>query len=231
MLTKAVVERIKGAIESGSLPAGSAIGQQELADRLGVSRQPIRQALPLLIAEGWIESLPNRRLLVRELAAEEVDEIFAVRRLIEPVALAASIERATPAMLRRLNFALTEYEEAATPAELESADVAFHEALYSGCDNAKNSPPASTSLESIAKDPTLLSSEAGSICAEVSADMYWIAVLSFKFCPCPNERRRNAVTHHRRLFSRLLNVLPLVLCRCLWKYGLGLAVGLWLIWS
>src|SRR6186997_11153 len=117
MLTKAVVERIKGAIESGSLPAGSAIGQQELADRLGVSRQPIRQALPLLIAEGWIESLPKRRL-------------------IEPVALAASIERATPAMLRRLNFALTEYEEAATPAELESADVAFHEALYSGCENA-----------------------------------------------------------------------------------------------
>ena len=117
MLTQAVVERIKGAIESGTLRAGSAIGQQELADRLGVSRQPIRQALPLLIAEGWIQSLPNRRLLVRELAAEEVDEIFAVRRLLEPVALAASIAHATPAMLRRLQFALTEYEEAATPAE------------------------------------------------------------------------------------------------------------------
>lgn len=136
MLTQAIVERIKGAIESGTLPAGTAIGQQELADRLGVSRQPIRQALPLLIAEGWIQSLPNRRLLVRELAAGEIDEIFAVRRLLEPIALAASIERATPAMLRRLNFALTEYEAAATPADLESADVAFHEALYSCCENA-----------------------------------------------------------------------------------------------
>jgi DNA-binding GntR family transcriptional regulator len=127
MLTQAVVERIKGAIESGALPAGSAIGQQELADRLGVSRQPIRQALPLLIAEGWLQSLPNRRLLVRQLESTEIDEIFAVRRMLEPVALAASIARATPAMLRRLNFALT---------ELESADVAFHEALYSCCDNA-----------------------------------------------------------------------------------------------
>lgn len=136
MLTQAVVERIKGAIESGALRAGSAIGQQELADRLGVSRQPIRQALPLLIAEGWIESLPNRRLLVRELESTEIDEIFAVRRLLEPVALAASIERATPAMLRRVNFSLGEYEEADTPAELESADVAFHEALYSCCDNS-----------------------------------------------------------------------------------------------
>jgi DNA-binding GntR family transcriptional regulator len=136
MLTQAVVERIKGAIESGALPAGSAIGQQELADRLGVSRQPIRQALPLLIAEGWLQSLPNRRLLVRQLESTEIDEIFAVRRMLEPVALAASIARATPAMLRRLNFALTEYEEADTPAELESADVAFHEALYSCCDNA-----------------------------------------------------------------------------------------------
>jgi len=105
MLTQAIVERIKGAIESGALQAGSAIGQQELADRLGVSRQPIRQALPLLIAEGWIQSLPNRRLQIRELAAEEIDEIFAVRRLLEPVALAASIAHATPAMLRRLNFA------------------------------------------------------------------------------------------------------------------------------
>jgi DNA-binding GntR family transcriptional regulator len=135
MLTQAIVERIKGAIESGVLPAGSAIGQQELADRLGVSRQPIRQALPLLIAEGWIQSLPNRRLQVRELAAEEVDEIFAVRRLLEPVALAASIAHATPAMLRRLNFALAEYEEAPTPPELESADVAFHDVLYSCCGN------------------------------------------------------------------------------------------------
>jgi DNA-binding GntR family transcriptional regulator len=135
MLTQAVVERIKGAIESGTLRAGSAIGQQELADQLGVSRQPIRQALPLLIAEGWIQSLPNRRLLVRELAAAEVDEIFAVRRLLEPVALAASIARATPAMLRRLKFTLTEYEAATTPAELESADVAFHDALYSCCEN------------------------------------------------------------------------------------------------
>ena len=135
MLTQSIVERIKGAIETGTLRAGSAIGQQQLADQLGVSRQPIRQALPLLIAEGWIESLPNRRLLVRELASTEVDEIFAVRRLLEPVALAASIAHATPAMLRRVNFALTEYEEANTPAELESADVAFHEALYSCCDN------------------------------------------------------------------------------------------------
>ena len=136
MLTQSIVERIKGAIESGALRAGSAIGQQQLADQLGVSRQPVRQALPLLIAEGWIESLPNRRLLVRELASTEVDEIFAVRRLLEPVALAASIEHATPTMLRRVNFALTEYEEADTPAELESADVAFHAALYSCCDNA-----------------------------------------------------------------------------------------------
>lgn len=136
MLTQAVVERIKDAIESGSLRAGSAIGQQELADRLGVSRQPIRQALPLLIAEGWIESLPNRRLLVRELETTEIDEIFAVRRLLEPVALAASIANSTPAMLRRMNFTLGEYEEADTPAELESADVAFHEALYSCCDNS-----------------------------------------------------------------------------------------------
>jgi DNA-binding GntR family transcriptional regulator len=136
MLTQAVVERIKGAIESGALRGGSAIGQQELADRLGVSRQPIRQALPLLIAEGWIQSLPNRRLLVRELETTEIDEIFAVRRLLEPVALAASIAHATPAMLRRVNFAVSEYEEADTPAELESADVAFHEALYSCCDNS-----------------------------------------------------------------------------------------------
>jgi DNA-binding GntR family transcriptional regulator len=136
MLTRSIVERIKGAIESGALRTGSAIGQQQLADQLGVSRQPIRQALPLLIAEGWIESLPNRRLLVRQLASDEIDEIFMVRRLLEPVALAASIARATPAMLRRVNFALTEYEEADTPAELESADVAFHEALYSCCDNS-----------------------------------------------------------------------------------------------
>ena len=136
MLTQSVVDRIKDAIESGALAVGTAIGQQQLAEQLGVSRQPIRQALPLLIAEGWIQSLPNRRLLVRQLGAGEVDEIFAIRMLLEPAALAASVARLTPAAIRRANFALAEYEEAQTPAELEAADVALHQALYSCCENA-----------------------------------------------------------------------------------------------
>src|ERR1044072_7564136 len=103
MLTQSIVERIKGGIESSGLRSGSPIGKQQLADKLCATRQPIRQALPLLIAEGWIESLPNRRLLVRQLAAAEIDEIFAVRRLLEPVALAVSIEEAPREMLRRVN--------------------------------------------------------------------------------------------------------------------------------
>jgi DNA-binding GntR family transcriptional regulator len=136
MLTQSLVERIKDAIESGRLPAGAAVGQEQLAKQLGVSRQPIRQALPLLVAEGWIESLPNRRLLVRQLGAVEIGEIFGIRKLLEPAALAASIPRATPAMFRRVSFALGEYEEAGTWAELEAADVDFHQALYSCCENA-----------------------------------------------------------------------------------------------
>lgn len=135
MLTS-IVERIKGAIESGELPAGIAIGQEQLAKQLGVSRQPIRQVLPLLIAEGWIQSLPNRRLLVRQLTAAEIDEIFEIRKLLEPAALVASIPQFTPAIVRRVKFALAEYEAARTPAELEAADVALHDALYSGCENA-----------------------------------------------------------------------------------------------
>ena len=135
-MLKSIVELIKSAIESGALPVGTAIGQEQLAKQLGVSRQPIRQVLPLLIAEGWIQSLPNRRLLVRQLSAAEIDEIFEIRKLLEPAALVASIPRSTPAMLRRVKFALAEYEAARTPGELEAADVALHEALYSGCENA-----------------------------------------------------------------------------------------------
>jgi DNA-binding GntR family transcriptional regulator len=131
-----IVEQIKNAIESGALPAGSTVGQEQLAEQLGVSRQPIRQALPLLIAEGWIQSLPNRRLLVRQLTVAEVDEIFQIRKLLEPAALAQSVPRITPAIMRRVKFALEEYADAHTPAELEAADVALHQALYSGCENA-----------------------------------------------------------------------------------------------
>jgi DNA-binding GntR family transcriptional regulator len=135
VLIHSVCEQIKTAIEAGELRAGSEIRQEELARRLGVSRQPIRQALPLLIAEGWIEALPNRRLLIRSLSADEVAELFAVRELLEPAALRESIPKLSAAALRRARCCVADYQEASSTAELEAADVALHRELYSGCSN------------------------------------------------------------------------------------------------
>ncbi|MEA2379542.1 MAG: hypothetical protein QOD13_3449, partial [Thermoleophilaceae bacterium] len=63
---------ISAAILDGELEAGSRLGQEALAERFGVSRQPVREALRRLQAEGLVQVHPRRGMLVRQLAAREV---------------------------------------------------------------------------------------------------------------------------------------------------------------
>lgn len=79
-----VVEKLRNRILNGKLPPGTQLRQEALAEELGVSRIPLREAFRLLSSEGLVELQPHRGAFVSLLSAAEVVELFQLRRRIEP---------------------------------------------------------------------------------------------------------------------------------------------------
>lgn len=83
-----VEETLRGLIVSGVLGPGEHLVESSIADRLGVSRGPVREALQALHAQGWVELRQGRGAFVHEPTVAEVDEVFGVRAALESEAAA-----------------------------------------------------------------------------------------------------------------------------------------------
>src|SRR5699024_8515836 len=82
-----VAEELRGAIMAGRLQQGEQLGETELAERLDVSRGPLREAMQRLVAEGLLEAIRNRGVFVTELSTTDVEDIYRTRSAIERGAL------------------------------------------------------------------------------------------------------------------------------------------------
>ena len=81
--TRTVYETLRAGILRGELDADAPISQVQLARQLGVSRTPLREALRMLQREGLIESEPNRRVRVSRMSLTEVEQLYAMRVMLE----------------------------------------------------------------------------------------------------------------------------------------------------
>jgi DNA-binding GntR family transcriptional regulator len=88
-----VVETLRKSILSGGLRAGHRLNLDEIADELNVSRMPVREALKQLESEGLVTIYPHRGVAVSELNAEDVEEIFGIRIVLEQKASELAIPR------------------------------------------------------------------------------------------------------------------------------------------
>ncbi|RDI95402.1 GntR family transcriptional regulator [Meiothermus sp. QL-1] len=109
-LREAAYIRLREDILQGLLPPGTRILEPELAQSLGVSRTPVREALQRLAQEGLVELVPGRGARVRVLLLEEVREVYEVRALLEGEAAALAAERASQAELGVLEALLSTLE-------------------------------------------------------------------------------------------------------------------------
>ncbi|WP_025660949.1 GntR family transcriptional regulator [Rhizobium sp. IBUN] len=137
MDTNLIATALRREIEGGSLPPGTVLKQELLAERFGVSRQPVRQALDRLLASGLLDRRPDRSLAVAGLTEEQARELAEIRAALESMALRAALALLGDSDLRkarRLNEDLIEEDD---PAALEELDVAFHRTLYGRCGNRR----------------------------------------------------------------------------------------------
>ncbi len=83
-LTERVHARLRQEILTARLLPGATILEPELAARFGVSKTPVREALRLLVQDGWVLVLPRRGYLVRPLGLEDLRDVFQLREMLEP---------------------------------------------------------------------------------------------------------------------------------------------------
>ena len=126
----ALAERLRADIDEGTWEPGTPLRQEELADRYQVSRIPVREALQLLQSQGLVVVAPNRGAFVAAPDADEVEEIFDMRLMLEAHLLAAAVPRHNHKSTARLEAIQQELELEDTRAGWLAGDRRFHEALY-----------------------------------------------------------------------------------------------------
>jgi DNA-binding GntR family transcriptional regulator len=128
-LWQAVADQLRDEILDGRLPAGSRLVETELAERFGVSRGPIRDALAELARSGLAVDLPRRGTFVPSLTEDDLAEVYEIRRAIEEAAVRLAIERGSEADIAAMYAALDETERTYAAGDLAAAweaDMAFH---------------------------------------------------------------------------------------------------------
>jgi DNA-binding GntR family transcriptional regulator len=137
-LTSAVADKLRDQIIRGEIAEGAQLRQDVIARQYHVSRIPVREALRQLDAEGLITIVPNRGAVVPALSPHDIEELFAIRALLEPEVLKVSIPRLTPADLAEAAAVLNKYvNELRREEHMEawgSMNWQFHSILYSRAD-------------------------------------------------------------------------------------------------
>ena len=122
--------------------------ESELAQRYGVSKTPVREALNTLRQEGYIDVVPRRGYIVAPISIQDVQQILNMRMILEPVAAELAAQHATADQLRQLRR-LTERNEGQRSPYSFSLDRAFHVAVAEASGNPRLARYVSTVLEEV----------------------------------------------------------------------------------
>jgi DNA-binding GntR family transcriptional regulator len=125
----AIHERLRGAILRGELAAGDELSQVRLAQDLGVSRTPLREALRMLLNEGLVEGEPGRQLRVSTFSIGDMEELYVERVALEAIALRITVPRLTPQDIGAMEGYLAQMAHYASERDYASWE-APHRALH-----------------------------------------------------------------------------------------------------
>ena len=139
LLSDRIRNALTDAITSGEIPAGTALDEQNLAQRYGASRTPVREALRQLAASGLVEVRPRRGVVVARLTPERIADMFETTAEIEAMCARLATYRMTPLERGRLMDLHADSAAAVETGDLDAYDRlnrAFHESLYAATHNS-----------------------------------------------------------------------------------------------
>ncbi|MFS8534321.1 MAG: GntR family transcriptional regulator [Limnochordales bacterium] len=139
-LRELVFEAIREAIISGHLKPGERLMEIQLAEELGVSRTPVREAIRKLEQEGLVVMVPRKGAYVADISMKDIAEVFEIRGALEGLAAELAAERATEEELERLERLLVAIGECIERQDVDGMiekDTEFHDLLFSASHNER----------------------------------------------------------------------------------------------
>lgn len=139
LLKERAYAELKELIQDGVFPPNSFLSERRLVEHLGMSKTPIRSALEQLEAQGLVAVSPQQGIVVRDLSAHEITDLFDTRAAVEPFVVSRlAVRGLTPEQSARVEENLREQRGAAKagdPLAATRLDIAFHSLLAQFLDN------------------------------------------------------------------------------------------------
>ena len=139
-LRDVVFQTLRQAILRGELEPGERLMEIHLADRLGVSRTPIREAIRKLELEGLVVMIPRRGAIVASITEKDLKDVLEVRRSLEELAIELACQRMTEEELDQLEQAQAAFSSAISRGvamPIAETDEHYHDIIYQGTYNDK----------------------------------------------------------------------------------------------
>jgi len=139
-LRELVFETLRKAIISGDLKSGERLMEVQLAEELGVSRTPVREAIRKLELEGLVVMVPRKGAYVAGVSLKDVAEVFEIRASLEGLAASLAAERITEDEIEHLERLLVQIKSCVDEGNIEKLihkDEEFHDSLYKAARNEK----------------------------------------------------------------------------------------------
>ncbi|ODM27192.1 GntR family transcriptional regulator [Acetivibrio mesophilus] len=139
-LREVIFNTLREAIIAGELKPGERLMEVKLAEKMGVSRTPVREAIRKLELEGLVEMLPRKGAHVAELSAKDIMDVLEVRASLDGLATALAAERITDGEIKELEHIQSQFLAYANKDNLQGSikkDVEFHELIYRASRNER----------------------------------------------------------------------------------------------
>lgn len=139
-LRDVVFNTLRQAILRGELKPGERLMEIHLANQLGVSRTPIREAIRKLELEGLVTMIPRRGAEVAQITEKSMNDVLEVRRALDALCVELACERITPEELDNLKEACGKFEQATQTGDIQeiaSTDVALHDIIVQATGNQR----------------------------------------------------------------------------------------------
>ena len=139
-LRDVVFSTLREAILKGELKPGERLMELQLAEKMGVSRTPLREAIRMLEQEGLAVTIPRRGAQVAGMTEKDMEDALEIRAALDELAVQLACDAITEDQLKQLKQAMKNFEESTRSGDVKriaEADVEFHDAIYTATGNEK----------------------------------------------------------------------------------------------